>query len=1060
MKRKMFRILIMVVLVSMLATPVFADAPAVQEKQTLPPGISKPERPAPELLPQEILDRFADGMSIEDFLIQNKGPIPNALLQYADIPVTVVVQMDAPSLIEKMAMDNVLGTAAEDQFPQSSYSGELLSQHDAVLSQLSSLAADSSKAGPVVISQYTKVLNGMLMSVPANQINDIRALPGVKSVSKAPRHEINLSNSIPLINADAVWAMTPVGFTGAGITVAVIDTGVDYTHAMFGGPGTPAAYANNDPDIVESGTFPTAKVIGGHDFAGTDYDARYAASSIPVPDDDPLDEGGHGTHVSSTIAGINAGFGSGVAPQAFIYALKVFGAEGSTDLVIGALEWAMDPNGDGNISDHVDVINMSLGSSFGPNDEMDPEIMAVEAANSAGVFIVASAGNAGDSSYVVGAPSVSDSALSVAASSTGFQTAPYIEYSDMGTQKIPYTVGNPFTHTITADLVAVDAVDGASNGILGIGFLCDADVPLVTPGALTGKIALISRGSCSFEIKINNAATLGAVAAIIYNNTTGTISMATGASTLPAASILASDGLLLKGLAPLEVSVGPDSNVETFVSDIPADTIADFSSRGPRGYDSKLKPEISAPGVDIFAAAMGSGDEGMGMSGTSMAAPHVAGVAALMKQAHPNWTNEQIKAAIMNTAVDLNDPISNEVPRAGAGRVDAEAAVKTQVIAVGDENLVSLSWGLIEIGAEMTFEDTKTITVRNFGSTMISLAVGTHFTSAEEGATLTPSSATIDVPANSSVVVDLTLDLDATLLPVSFGDMEEYYGYVFFDGDAELRVPFYFVPRPYAEISTVMEETTFNIESLGYVDLEQEGPVASSLWAYPLMLESDNDPAVIDNADLRYVGLDYGWDNATYGDIFVPAFNMWAPQHTTQPYWSEVDMYIDADQDGNTDVVDFNYNYGALTGGDPDNDWFVAQVDYSDGMLYLGSPYLIYADFNSGFQEWYLPAGWSYVTDTFSYDVASYDWYGNQDYAGGGQFDISKPPLMWGFAPYDDPQNEPFSLLFAVNDKAGYHYSNPLGVMLVDYNGKPGVGQVYAWELDPLYMFYFPIMSK
>ncbi len=239
----------------------------------------------------------------------------------------------------------------------------------------------------------------------------------------------------------------------------------------------------------------------------------------------------------------------------------------------------------------------------------------------------------------------------------------------------------------------------------GTGLLCDATG--VTPGALTGKIALISRGTCSFYIKINVAESLGAVAAIIYNNTAGIISMDTTGSTLPAGSILQSDGLTLKGLAPITISVGPDSNTTQFVSSYPVDTIADFSSRGPRGYDSKLKPEITAPGVAIFAADIGSGNLGTSMSGTSMAAPHIAGVAALMKQAHPNWTNEEIKAAIMNTAVDLADEISSQVPLQGAGRVDTLAAVTTKVVAIGDDNLVSLSWGLIEIGSELTFEGAK-----------------------------------------------------------------------------------------------------------------------------------------------------------------------------------------------------------------------------------------------------------------------------------------------------------------------------------------------------------------
>ena len=119
------------------------------------------------------------------------------------------------------------------------------------------------------------------------------------------------------------------------------------------------------------------------------------------------------------------------------------------------------------------------------------------------------------------------------------------------------------------------------------------------------------------------------------------------------------------------------------------DVIASFSSRGPRGTDSRLKPEITAPGGSIFAAVMGSGDGGTSMNGTSMAAPHVAGVAALMVQAHPDWTPEQIKAAMMNTAVDLVD--GSPIPRQGAGRVDAYRAVNTPVVAVGDSDLVSIS---------------------------------------------------------------------------------------------------------------------------------------------------------------------------------------------------------------------------------------------------------------------------------------------------------------------------------------------------------------------------------
>ncbi len=439
MKGKFLRIFIAILLISLISSPAMAQAPKMTESQELPPNIVTPTRPEPKEVPQELQDLFKDGMTVEEFLLWNKGPIPNALLQFEDIPLTVIVQLDQPSLIDQMASENVLGSASEESYPQKEYTNQLLADQAALLSQINGGNLLSNADGFRVISQYTKVLNGFLMQVSAQDLNMIRSLPGVKSVSRAPRHEVNLSTSIPLIGADDVWNLTPVGFKGAGVTVAVIDTGVDYTHAMFGGPGTSEAYDLNDPAVVESGSFPTAKVIGGWDFAGTDYNAN-VSGSMPLPDGDPLDENGHGTHVASTAAGMNAGFGSGVAPEAYIYALKVFGASGSTNLAMDAIEWAMDPNGDGNISDHVDVINMSLGSSFGPNIETDPEIIAVEAANSAGVFVVASAGNAGDTNYVVGAPSVSDSALSVAASTTGFETAPYIEYTlDTVEYKIPYT---------------------------------------------------------------------------------------------------------------------------------------------------------------------------------------------------------------------------------------------------------------------------------------------------------------------------------------------------------------------------------------------------------------------------------------------------------------------------------------------------------------------------------------------------------------------------------------------------------------------------------------------
>ena len=1050
MKKTILKIFSLVLLMSLLASPVIAKTASREAAEPPPPEeFEQPTRPEPKKVPQEIMDKFEDGMTIEEFLVLNQGPIPNALLEYADKSIVVIVLLEEPSLIEYMTQNGLDSRSSIDD--QKAYVSDLKATQDAIFGEITAGRSEITQIGP----SFTKVLNGFMLRVPASEIQSIREIDGVKSVSKAREYEPALSNSVPLINADDVWTMGP-GYTGNGITIAVIDTGIDYTHEMLGGSGNPADYAVNDPDVIEAGTFPTAKVIGGYDFAGTDYDAGADdGSEIPVPDEDPLDEYGHGTHVASIAAGVDISFGSGVAPDALLYAVKIFGAYGSTNLTLHGIEWSMDPQGLGHLAEPVDVINMSLGADWGPADETDPEFIAVENATAIGVVVVASAGNGGDSSYIVGSPSTGDSAISVAASTTGYQTSPYIEYGS--TEYVPYTTSyNPFTTTITGELYDVNLIAGTDLEF------CDVSGVVGTP--LTGKIALISRGSCNFFVKINNAEALGAVAAIIYNNVAGIINMDTTGSTLPAGSITQSDGATLLALTPIAVAVGPDTNVMTFTSDTPSDTIADFSSRGPRGFDSKLKPEITAPGVAIFAADMGTGYLGVSKGGTSMAAPHIAGVAALIKEAHPGWDPVHVKSAMMNTAVDLADAHSAQIPLQGAGRVDALEAVDTCIVAYADPKLVSLSWGVIELKED--YSDTQSITLVNFCDTDIPTEVYTYFTSDDTGATLTPSVDFVTIPANNATSFDVTLVLNASELPIMFENpywadsMEEYYGFVdiFDEEDVFSRVPFYFVPRPYTEITELDSKTRFEINDIGWVDLEQAGPVPSNLWAYPVSLVSENSPYVLDGGDLRYVGMDYGWYDSTFGDVFVPAFAMWGDVHTNQPFFNEVDLYIDANMDGYPETVNFNYNLGWWYGGQ-DNTWFVIQIDFTDGYIYSGSPYLIFADFNSGFQEWYLPSVQNYVVDKFDYEVVSFDWNGMSDYAGMSSFDISRTPLLWGVTS-GSPYNEQFSLLFMVWDWYAYDFANIEGIMLVDYHGQPGSGQSYYWPLDVYFNTFFPDFMK
>src|SRR5690606_26421256 len=422
-------------------------------------------------------------------------------------------------------------------------------------------------------------------------IPKIRSTAGVLSVAPVTRHyvdavRIHNEDSVPWIGGDAVKSL---GYTGNGVTIAIIDTGIDYTHAAFGGSGDPADYAANDPDVVEADTFPTAKVIGGYDFAGPDYDPCAATPiDIPDPDDDPLDGNGHGTHGAATAAGLGAaGHGEGMAPDAQLYALKVFNdTEGCTELTAEAIEWAMDPNDDGDTSDRVDVINMSLGAGYGSSN--DVSAIAAQNAVNAGIVVVASSGNSGPIPYITGAPAVADGAISVAASIddayevNGIAVNSPVELDG----EYPAAIGQfgELAIPLAGDLEVMDP-----STMLG----CDPEDVV----DLTGKIAFVSRGDCTFTTKVRNAEAAGAIAVMIFNNTDGPppVMPHDGTDTEPtiAAVMIPRDiGLLfldhIDDGDTFNVTLSPEITV---IMDELADRIADFSSKGP-GHGNAFKLDV------------------------------------------------------------------------------------------------------------------------------------------------------------------------------------------------------------------------------------------------------------------------------------------------------------------------------------------------------------------------------------------------------------------------------------------------------------------------------------
>ena len=1074
MKKKLFKVLAIILLLSLTVTPVLAQTPG---EVMGPEDIVTPERPLPEMVPQEVLEAFAGGMPVEQFLASIKGPIPGALAKYADLPVTVIVQLEEPSLVEYMRQN--------PSVDQASYTRSLEAKQRAVASQISTGPAQlqAMDLSGRATAFYTKLLNGFRLSVPVSEVAAIRAMPGVKDVRPAKIYQQELAHSTVQIGASIVWTDPSMGYDGTGVTVAVIDSGIDYTHAMFTGNAAASAadYEANDPDVIETGSFPTAKVVGGWDFAGTAYDAssRNAAINTPVPDPDPLDEGGHGTHVASIIGGVFVDsvvdLGPGVAPGVTFYALKVFGKSGSTNLVVDALEWAVDPNGDGNMSDAVDVMNLSLGASFGANYPDDPELLAVEAAAEAGVLVSISSGNAGDNSYITSSPGLADSAITVAANATGFERLPYYEYTPSGgviSDPEPYTPAIDISGTsLTAEMVDVYEVSADE-------FLCSTDS--VTANALTGKIALISRGGCSFEIKINNAKTLGAVAAIVYNNAAGTISMATGTATLPALSITAAQGQdLYMADQPVSITIYSAKETSEFPGSNP-NLVSEFSSRGPRGFDSILKPDITAPGEGIFAASMGTGNYGTSMSGTSMAAPHIAGVAALLKEADPSLTPWQAKAKMMNTADVLGSANPAPIPLQGAGVVRADKTVTSNLIMYADKKLVSLNFGLVEIGPEVMYEETQTITIENVGPVPLTVFMDYEATSAAfSGASIQFSAPSVSVPAGGSGTVDATLTLTGVDIATAFSEMEEYFGYIYALDDAVgefASIPFYFVPRPYSVLSQAAVPTsTIDVDQVYHVKVAQEGSAAADMWVHPVMMDSPNDPAIPDAFDVRYLGWNYAQPYGT-GDIFTLAINTWAPIHVNQPYFNEIDVYADMDYDGSPEFLWFNYNYNSISGANyPNNDWMIFELDITEGVINIASPFNIFADYNSGFQEWYFHTDFSAMVPSlgitpkdrpFDYYVFPYDNMTSEEFfEGAGHYDPFSKPLSWSvMTETSGPTLKPFwetvEVVAAANDLDAWRSSGALGVMVVDYNGKPGVGQAHYWQMQVMAPIYLPIVNK
>src|SRR5690606_34724281 len=381
----------------------------------------------------------------------------------------------------------------------------------------------------------------------------------------------------------------------------------------------------------------------------------------------------HGTHVAGTAAGFaTEGHGEGMAPGAKLYAYKVFGdITGCTELTSDAIERALDPNNDLDTSDHVDVINMSLGSPFGMPG--DPSAIAAQNAVDLGIVVVASAGNEGNIPYITGSPGVADAAISVAASIDEgyFLNALLVNSPESIADEYEAAIGSfgSLEEDVTGDLAMADPA---------IGCVSDTEGQINNPEELEGNIAVLVRGTCSFSIKVRGAQEAGAIGVVVVNNQPGSpIVMGQDGEpdqpTLPAMMIRQNDGQAIMAAMETEtVNVTLSDDVTIPQPDL-ADTMASFTSRGP-GHGNGFKPDVSAPGFGIISADVGSGTGGISNNGTSMAAPHVAGLAAQVLERHPHLNPAGVKALIMNSARPAEDGVI-PLARQGTGVAQADVAV-------------------------------------------------------------------------------------------------------------------------------------------------------------------------------------------------------------------------------------------------------------------------------------------------------------------------------------------------------------------------------------------------
>ena len=636
------------------------------------------------------------------------------------------------------------------------------------------------KAGIVYSERYAydTLFNGLAVATDVSQLPALRRVAGVKALypvdtvsvpQPSPGDAIELATALSMTGADI--AQSALGLDGTGIKVAVMDTGIDIDHPAFGGSGT-------------NGTtpFPTARIVAGYDFVGDAFNADPASPAFnpnPVPDDNPDDCGGHGSHVAG-IVGAN-GLVKGVAPNVSFGAYRVFGCAGSTtsDIMLAAMERAL--------ADGMQVLNMSIGSSF--QWPQYPTAAGATRLVNRGVVVVTSFGNSGANGLYSGsAPGVGEKVIATASFDNTHVTLPVFTLSP-DDKAIGYNSATAAAPTPTSGSFPMARTGTTTSTADG----CAA----LPAGSLAGHVALIRRGTCGFHDKARNAQNAGAAGVVLYNNAAGTINPTVAGPvpiTIPVVAITASDGAVIDGrIAGGGVTMTWTDDVGSFPN-ATGGLISSFSSYG-LSPDLALKPDIGAPGGQIFSTIpLERGAYGPN-SGTSMASPHVAGAVALLLQAAPRTSVQAVGSILQNTASPKpwwGNPglgFLDNVHRQGAGMVQIDQAVLATTF---------VSPGKLSLGESDAGPATRTLTISNRGSASVTYALSSINALSTGANTFTPafntSNASVAFSAPSVTVgPGGSASFTATITGPSGPAQGVYGGYLVAtpdDGSATVRVPF------------------------------------------------------------------------------------------------------------------------------------------------------------------------------------------------------------------------------------------------------------------------------